>query len=317
LVFDMKGNLYGTTPVGGEGNCSGQTCGVAFELSPRAVGTWSETVLHRFTGGTDGANPGEGIVIDADGDVYGVTQSGGGMSCDCGTVFELSPLAGGGWNETILHSFSGSDGGDPNGLAFDATGNLYGVGGIGGYYGVGVAYELSSDSQKGWRETVIYNFSSSGEGPSGGLTFEGGNLYGATIVGGPNNWGTIFELKHESRGDWTHRVLHSFTGGKDGRYPLGYPIFDKSGNLYGATGGDVTCTKGDRWACGNVFKLAPQLGESWKFQALHTFPGGKAGAFPSEPVFDGQGNLYDVAYWGGDGKCAFGWGCGLVFEVGP
>jgi hypothetical protein len=181
---------------------------------------------------------------------------------------------------------------------------------------VGVAFELSPTGGE-WNESVIYDFSSEGEGPVNGLRFKGRNLYGATIVGGTGNWGTIFELKKESNGSWTHSVLHDFTGGKDGRYPLGLPTFDKSGNLYGSTNGDVTCTKGYRWRCGNIYKLMPQSGGHWKLQVLHTFPGATGGAFPSEPVFDGQGNLYDVAYDGGDGKCVGGWGCGIVFEVTP
>ena len=64
-------------------------------------------MLHRFAGGNDGAIPTAGVVLDAAGNVYGTTEDGGGTSCACGTVFELSPQAGGEWKETILAQFFG------------------------------------------------------------------------------------------------------------------------------------------------------------------------------------------------------------------
>jgi uncharacterized repeat protein (TIGR03803 family) len=131
LAFDTKGNLYGVTVTGGKGDCSGHMCGTVFELTPSAGDKWKETVLYRFAGGNDGAAPNSGVIFDATGNLYGTTEVGGGTSCGCGTVFELTPKAGGGWNETILHSFSGTDGGEPCGLVFDGEGNLYGVGQLG------------------------------------------------------------------------------------------------------------------------------------------------------------------------------------------
>jgi uncharacterized repeat protein (TIGR03803 family) len=99
-----------------------------------------EKVLHDFHN-TDGAIPFSSLIFDAAGNLYGTTVDGGNTaSCDsdgCGTVFELTPKAGGGWKETVLHRFvSGTkDGHFPQaGVVFDASGNLYGTTPVGGAY---------------------------------------------------------------------------------------------------------------------------------------------------------------------------------------
>jgi hypothetical protein len=112
VIFDVVGNLYSTTAYGGSGSCNGG-CGTVFELTPKATGRWTETVLHRFTSSAkDGHYPYAGLVFDASGNLYGTPAFGGGGSCPdgCGSVFELTPKAGGGWTEKLLHSFSGKDG---------------------------------------------------------------------------------------------------------------------------------------------------------------------------------------------------------------
>jgi uncharacterized repeat protein (TIGR03803 family) len=137
LIADEQGNLYGTTNAGGDLNCGALgSCGVVFELSPNLNGTWSETVIHTFTGVPDGGAPWVGALIrDSAGNLYGTTQNGGiATGCPfgtvgCGTVFELSPNGSGGWTENILYSFmGGADGSDPIGpVTMDAHGNLYGA----------------------------------------------------------------------------------------------------------------------------------------------------------------------------------------------
>jgi uncharacterized repeat protein (TIGR03803 family) len=319
LAFDATGNLYGTASRGGQGDCSGGGCGTVFELKPNSDGGWKATVLHRFAGGNDGDAPSSGVVLDSVGNVYGTT-AGGDTSCGCGTVFELTPREDGGWTKTTLHAFGGADGAGPSGLIFDAAGNLYGLASAGGAYGEGVAFELSPTSGGGWTENTIYNFEgfSDGAGPGSGLTFGGGNLYGATSNGGAHGWGTIFELQQGSNG-WVHGVLYSFTGGKDGRYPASPFVFDKSGNLFGTTGGDVSCLHGNRWGCGNVFELMPESGGQWKPEVRHTFPGGGVGLYPSQVAWGEGGDLVGVVGEGGVGKCeGGGWsGCGLAFEMTP
>jgi hypothetical protein len=91
LMFDNSGNLYGTTTLGGinGGGCGGLGCGTAFELAPTADGKWKERVLHRFTGGLDGGQPYAGFILDAAGNLYATTSSGGAAAQ--GTVFEIRP----------------------------------------------------------------------------------------------------------------------------------------------------------------------------------------------------------------------------------
>jgi uncharacterized repeat protein (TIGR03803 family) len=136
LVMDSAGNLYGTTESGGQ---SGD--GVVFELSPTAGGPWREKVLYSF-GGRDGIQPDAGVIFDTFGNLYGETAIGG--EANDGVVFELSPTAGGPWKETVLHSFSGSDGNEPvGGLISDSAGNLYGTTWAGGTYNVGTVFEIT------------------------------------------------------------------------------------------------------------------------------------------------------------------------------
>jgi uncharacterized repeat protein (TIGR03803 family) len=140
LIFDRAGNLYGTTAAGGANED-----GAVFELSPAANGTWTETVLHSFDeDGTDGYIPICGLVFDSHGNLYGTTTNGG--AYQWGTVFELSPAAGGTWNETIVHNFdhTASDGFYPDaGLIVDSRGNLYGTASQGGAYGGGIVFEIT------------------------------------------------------------------------------------------------------------------------------------------------------------------------------
>jgi uncharacterized repeat protein (TIGR03803 family) len=105
LIADKVGNLYGTTADGGAG-CQGG-CGTVFELSPASGGRWTETVLHRFTGGSDGAVPESGLIFDTAGNLYGTTIHGG-ASGD-GTIFQLMAPARSGraWTLNVLHSFIG------------------------------------------------------------------------------------------------------------------------------------------------------------------------------------------------------------------
>jgi uncharacterized repeat protein (TIGR03803 family) len=96
-----------------------------------------ETVLYRFTGGTDGANPFGAVIRDKRGNLYG-TASQGGTDND-GTVFELVK-----GKVTVLHTFDGSDGETPYcGLIQDSKGNLYGTTYYGGSDGYGVVWKLT------------------------------------------------------------------------------------------------------------------------------------------------------------------------------
>jgi uncharacterized repeat protein (TIGR03803 family) len=147
LFMDAAGNLYGTTTAGGTFNF-----GVVFKMS-LVSGTWQTRDLYSFKSGDgDGAFPNSVLIMDAAGNLYGTTGSGGGGDCSvgsdigCGVTFELSGQ-GGKWRESILHDFTGAgDGAFPEGLIFGTGGNLYGVApaGGGGLSGGGLVYELTA-----------------------------------------------------------------------------------------------------------------------------------------------------------------------------
>jgi uncharacterized repeat protein (TIGR03803 family) len=150
LVADNSGNLYGTTVNGGSStaNCSGFGCGIAFEFVKGSGGSWTEKVLHSFTGGTIGGSPGAALVFDTAGNLYSTAITGGlAGGCGgagCGTVFELSPNASGPWHLTVLHTFgTGTDGTVPyGGVVFNTDGNLYGTTNQGGSGGMGTLFQL-------------------------------------------------------------------------------------------------------------------------------------------------------------------------------
>ena len=183
LIFDQSGNLYGTTQEGGGVACR-FGCGVVFQLTPQSNGSWTESVLHSFTGGSDGGDPLAGLIFNAKGNLYGTTAYGGhtGKFCNCGVVFELTPN-GGNWNETVLNKFKGRGQGalPAAGVTFDAAGNLYGTTVVAGAYNSGVVFELTPNSS-GWTESVLHAFENHPGGhPQAGVVFDAaGNLYGTT-----------------------------------------------------------------------------------------------------------------------------------------
>ncbi len=178
LVIDPAGNLYGTTGGGGDLTCSGHSsgCGVVFKIDP----TGKETVLHAFTGGTDGSGPSTGVVRDSNGNLYGTVTSGGNCR-NCGLVFKID-LSG---NETVLHSFTEAEVGpalSASSLLLDPAGNLYGTTLYGGSLSLGTVFEVSSQGAY----TMLHSFDDNdGEFPVAGLVRDNaGNLYGTTSGGG-------------------------------------------------------------------------------------------------------------------------------------
>ena len=314
LIFDAAGNLYGTTTYGGGSECSTGTCGAVFELSPSGNGTWTETLLHRFSNdGADGQLPYASLVLDAAGNLYGTTIGGGVYGG--GTVFQLAPGANGSWKEKVLHSFNGTDGWGPvASLVLDATGNLYSTTGGGGAYGDGVAFRLTPNSDGSWKEKVLHNFNGTdGWGPAASLIFDAaGNLYGATTYGGSSGCsagcGTVFELTSGASGKWNEKVLHMFEGnGRDGYRPS-VVIFDSAGNLYGTTG------EGGAYGYGTVFQLAPGTKGGWTEKLLRSFHHRR---YPvAGLIFDAAGNLYGTTIQGGGSGC-LDQGCGTVFRFAP
>jgi uncharacterized repeat protein (TIGR03803 family) len=284
LLLSAKGDLYGTTFLGGDPACS---CGTVFEVFPDG----GFTVLYQFKG-NDGANPSAGLVADGDGNLYGTTSQGGRGPSGKGTVFKLTPPTAqrGHWTETVLHTFTGeSDGASPYGsLVLDKAGNLYGTTSRGGVSNDGTVFMVDATS----KESVLYSFTGSPDGayPYGWLVRDdSGNLYGTTFEGGDSNYGTVFKL--ETTG--AESVLHSFARGADGAYPNAGLTLDASGNLYGTTNAG-----GDKTDDGVIFKVDSNTGA---FRLLHTFAGTTNGSSPNAGlIVDDSGNLYGTTTEGGD-----------------
>jgi uncharacterized repeat protein (TIGR03803 family) len=190
VTVDATGALYGTTTYGGSPHTKcGGACGAVFRMTPPvAGGEWGFRVIHSFNG-SDGEEPECDLMFDRAGNLYGTTEyaSQGGD----GLAFELSPIRGDGWHETVLYrfpQFAGDSAYPESGLAMDASGNLYGTG-LGGLRGTGAVFRLTAPSAPSgvWTESVLHSFAGGADGsyPVGPLTFApDGNLYGATARGG-------------------------------------------------------------------------------------------------------------------------------------
>jgi uncharacterized repeat protein (TIGR03803 family) len=274
LILDPAGNLYGTTYRGGTAGL-----GVVYKLDTAG----NETVLHSFTGGTDGNNPIAGVIRDSAGNLYGTTPYGG--AANAGVVFKLDATG----QETVLYSFTGgADGNLPRaGVIRDSAGNLYGTTSYGGVgtASAGVVYKLDPTGH----ETVLYSFTDGADGgfPSAGVVGDSaGNLYGTADGGGPAASGVVYKL--DAAGQET--VLYSFTGGVDGGYPGTGVVLDSAGNLYGTT------YLGGAADYGVVYKLDTGGQET----VLHSFTGEADGSYPEAGVIvDSAGNLYGTTGIGG------------------
>jgi len=243
LTIDSAGNLYGTTTGGGTNGY-----GVAFELSPSNSGTWTDTVLHSFTGADDGSYPYARLIPDAAGNLYGAAIGGG--AHDYGVLFELEKGANGSWTEKTIYAFTGAIGSSApiSALSFDQSGNIY----FAGFFDL---VEMTRNSNGVWTQKNVHEFtggSADGANAYSGLLFDSaGNVYGTTNTGG-EHLGTVYVAKPNSTGSWPDRILHSFTGGDDGKNPAyGALVMDAHGNLYGAT------SSGGASGFGVVYQIKP------------------------------------------------------------
>jgi uncharacterized repeat protein (TIGR03803 family) len=285
------------------------------------------TVLHNFYYAADGEYPVTGLTIDAAGNLYGTTSTGGNGGHGYGTVFKLKH-AGSGWIVNVLYGFSGGDGISPQGrVALARDGTVYGTtiqgGGSGNKCpgGCGVVFRLTPPPSAPksvlapWNETIVHGFNGTdGFEPQGDLILDqAGNIYGTTLNGGSqacNNsgqlgCGVVYEVIATKDGGWDETLLFAAQGGSAGSEPIGGVVFDPSGNLYGA----LEATGPFNW--GLIFQLSPS-GPGWKEQSAYIFSGGSNGGVPEAGLIaDASGNVYGTTRFGGINSC------GTVFQLTP
>jgi uncharacterized repeat protein (TIGR03803 family) len=311
LSMDQAGNLYGTTVAGGAGS------GTVFQLK-HSGGGYVFNPLHSFRGANDGIEPLASVTLGSDGSLYGTTARGG-DSAGNGTVFKLRPptmpcrSALCAWTETVLYRFQGgSDGSEPNygDLIFDSAGAIYGATIVGGTSNQGTVYKLTLSGNQ-WTESLLYTFAGGTDGgqPFAGMVFDqAGNLFSTAQVGGTYGFGTIYELA-PSGSQWVEQTLYSFRGTDDGGTPVSAPLVDASDNLIG-----TTCSGGTPFG-GTAYELSP-MGNNWSFTLLQSFSHLSC-PWPSLTK-DNAGNLYGVTVNGGSNQsCPSPLGCGTIYKLSP
>lgn len=259
------------------------------------------SVVHNFTGGSDGGGPLNGFVADNAGNLYGTTSGGG--TFNYGVVYELTTTG----VQTVLHNFAGgTDGANPDGfLVRDKAGNLYGTTTAGGTSGAGTVFKVTTAGT----ESVLYSFTGKNDGsaPEAGLAIDAaGNLYGSSSAGGAHGNGTVFKLTAaKTGGKWLESTLYAFAGGTDGAIPVAGVTVAANGSVYGTT------SAGGAYGYGTVFELS-RSGTAWTETLLHSFANEDDGSIPyAGLISDKSGNLYGAATQGGSN------GGGTVFELSP
>jgi uncharacterized repeat protein (TIGR03803 family) len=302
----LKGTLYGTTS-GGGAYCPSRTffegCGTVYSITPSGT----ETVLHSFTGGKDGARPYARLIL-LNGTLYGTTLVGGSKlivssSSSCakgyyeetgfGTVFSITPSG----KETIVHTFVRfREGAWPTAPLLNVNGTMYGTtcggGSIPSGGGEGIAFTITPSGNY----QVFHRFKGTEGGPGyGRLVDLNGTLYDTTDSGGKYFSGAVFSLSTTGK----EKLLHSFNeNGLDGFFPGGGLVAVKQ-TLYGTT------FRGGAYDDGTVFSITPTGTET----VLHSFDG-VDGNGPQTKLLNVNGTLYGTTREGGNLKC----GCGTVFE---
>jgi uncharacterized repeat protein (TIGR03803 family) len=314
LVIDASGAIYGTTSLGGSGNCY-NGCGTAFKLTPSGSG-YSESILYSFQGGSDGGSPSAGgLIMDRGGALYG-TMIGGSSGCppSCGAVYQLAPTKSG-YVFHLLYQFKGgTDGYGPyGGVIRDSRGALYGATFAGGASGGGTAYKLAP-ARSGYKKSTLFSFSTSGEAePVAGLLLgKHGALFGTAL------FSSVYELTPTSSG-YAVRILHALNGPPDGSIPYAPVIAGPGGVLYGTTyEGGATSRCKTHFGCGTVYGLRPT--KSGYRETVFSFRH-HDGAFPLVAVLLGKdGALYGTTSGGGFETCPGrekSYGCGLAFKLEP
>ena len=348
VIVGPQGVLYGGAG-GGIQNCGSNgayDCGQIYEARPgstvcaTALCSWNESPIYQFTSDTD-AWGGTVTAFDSAGNLYGISGGApwdyGSGAYGWGTVFELSPSAGG-WTEKILYSFTGgSDGEDPNSLLVGHDGNLYGTaaGGsnnncVNGYAPCGVVFQLVP-SGSGWTQNVLHSFTDEGDGysPAGLIQDSRGNLYGFSICdhepGGCNyngdfiQYGLVFRLTPSGNNGWSFGVIYN--AGWDQRACTNNPwsissnlvtglAIDAADHLYAAEGGVLFFCDGGN--CNEQVEL--YCGQIANISSGEVLVTGDADIF-GNIASDANGNLYGTTT-----TCGFGSlqrNTGMIWQYSP
>jgi uncharacterized repeat protein (TIGR03803 family) len=319
LLADARGNLYGTTFYGGE-----YDAGTVFKLHPTSSG-YTETIVHSFGYGQDGAYPIAGVV-EVDGTLYGTTLGGGTYSdylcthfgsvpSGCGTVYRVNPATGA---ERVLHAFGKiGDGSSPDAALLDVGDTLYGTTDLGGTDNhCGTVFSIRKDGKD---ERVVHSFLNAEHGdgcnPFASLIAHNGTLYGTTCCGGGNFCahceGTLFSVDVSTGKE---QVLHDFgqfysSLTEDGSEPGG-AVVDVHGVLYGTTelGGRASCAH--YYGCGTIFSYAPSSSNA-TYNVLYQFKGSRDGGGPRDALLYAHGAFFGTTAYGGKKDL------GTAVKVGP
>jgi uncharacterized repeat protein (TIGR03803 family) len=268
---------------------------LATALGTQASAATFET-LYSFTN-TSGARPFSNVRIDAQGNLFGTTTSGPNGNFGLGTVYRF----GADGSMAILHSFDGADGQVPiGGLAGDPAGNMYGTTTGGGANGRGTIFRIDPNGNLATLHALQLSTGANVENAM--ISDASGNLYGVAGsggTGGPYAGGTLF--RYSSSGEYT--VLHDFTSVFTAGVPIGSPVLDPFGNIYGTT---VYGGIGGNYGNGTIFRLA----SDGTFSLVHKFDAIN-GALPfGRLVSDSQGNIFGTASQGGGST-----GGGVIFKL--
>jgi uncharacterized repeat protein (TIGR03803 family) len=294
---------------------------------------YTEKFVHNFCKAgypncVDGVQPKSGLIMDANGSLYGSTEGSG--KYNSGVIFRLTPNADHSkYTETVLYNFC-KNGGDclelPRGdLIMDVDGDLWGTAYTGGLPdhcrgGCGGVFKLTH-SGADWTVSAIYKFCqvivdskcADGAIPSTGLAYVGqasgalwdksSPLFGTTEKGGLGA-GVVFKLT-ASGGTWAETVIHAFTSSA-GANAL---TLDAAGNIYGTT------NAGGKYGGGLMYMLEHGTWTQTVFKALCSLQDCADGGYPTgRLLLDASGNIFGTTIDGGD-NCSQQDGCGgVIFE---
>jgi len=292
-MLNVGGTLYGEASTGGSYGPAGP--GFVFACNPKAK---TGRLIYSFLGNSDGAAPAGGLST-YNGLLYGTTAIAGANAT--GTLFSVDPTSG---TETVIYSFPAADGSGSayNGHPVIERGTLYGEH-PGGSNGAGYVYKVNLATNA---VALLYNFTGtvqgSGDGayPVGGMTYDGGALYGITLQGGGAycGCGTVFRIVTATG---VQEIIHSFNGMQGGE---GMPSYGDAaplvanGLLYGTT------------AQGGVgYGVAYTLSPTTEMETLvQVFSGGSDGGSPS-PLAKSGSTYYGTTATGG------AHGAGTLFKL--